>query len=92
MKIAEVIGQVTLSRSHPSLQGATWLVVVPLSQDGLKNSGEGRNEPIVAYDEQSAGVGSMVALSDGAEAAAPFHPRLKPVDAYVAAILDDLKL
>ncbi|HBH51108.1 MAG TPA: carbon dioxide concentrating mechanism protein CcmL, partial [Planctomycetaceae bacterium] len=28
MRIGEVIGKVTLSRVHPSLRGATWLVTV----------------------------------------------------------------
>jgi hypothetical protein len=31
-----------------------------------------------------------VALSEGGEAAQPFRPELKPVDAYNAAILDEL--
>lgn len=92
MRIAEVIGTVTLSRRHPSLSGACWRLVVPLDAAGLKGDPTGRLEPIVAFDEYGAGVGSRVAIADGAEAAAPFHPDVKPVDAYAAAILDRIEI
>ena len=35
MRIGKVIGTVTLSRSHPSLAGASYRMVVPLSLDNL---------------------------------------------------------
>ena len=88
MRIAEVIGSITLSRWHPSLTGAAWRVCVPLNRDGLKGSQAGREEAFVTYDELGAGLGSLVAISEGAEASAPFHPEQKPIDAYNAAILD----
>jgi len=94
MRIAEVIGRCTLSVCHPSLRGAKWLVGVPLAQDGLQNfaagksKDAGRNEPFVIYDDLGAGSGDLIAVSEGAEAAAPFAPNLKPIDAYDAAILD----
>ncbi|MCS6978040.1 MAG: hypothetical protein NZM31_13680 [Gemmatales bacterium] len=31
MRIAEVIGHVTLSKHHPSVEGARWLIAIPLS-------------------------------------------------------------
>jgi hypothetical protein len=34
----------------------------------------------------------LIAISEGAEAAQPFRPELKPVDAYCAAILDSVDL
>ncbi|MFN9372003.1 MAG: EutN/CcmL family microcompartment protein [Planctomycetaceae bacterium] len=92
MRIGEVIGKVTLSRVHPSLRGATWLVTVPLSLPGLKGEESGRGEPIVVYDEWGAGTGSKIAISEGGEAAAPFLPNQKPVDAYNAALLDTVEL
>ncbi len=92
MRIAEVIGTVTLSRSHPSLAGATWRVVVPLNAAALNGDPAGRQEPIVAYDEYGSGLGSRIAIADGAEAAAPFHPDTKPIDAYAAAILDRIDI
>ncbi len=92
MRIGEVIGKVTLSRVHPSLRGATWLVTVPLSLSGLQGEDAGRGEPLVVYDEWGAGVGSKIAISEGGEAAAPFLPNQKAVDAYNAALLDTVEL
>ncbi|MBN1589645.1 MAG: carbon dioxide concentrating mechanism protein CcmL, partial [Pirellulales bacterium] len=40
------------------------------------------------FDELGADVGCRVAISEGREAAMPFYPDVKPVDAYAAAILD----
>ena len=40
------------------------------------------------FDELGAGVGSRIAISEGREAAMPFYPDVKPIDAYNAAILD----
>lgn len=88
MKIMECIGRVTLSRWEPSLAGATWKLAVPLMHSGLKGDAAGRMEPVVIYDELGAGIGSLMAVSDSAEAAAPFHPETKPIDCYNAAILD----
>jgi ethanolamine utilization protein EutN len=92
MRIAEVIGKVTLSQCHPSLDGASWRLGVVLNQDGIQGDENGREEPIVIFDELAATTGSRIALSDGAEAAAPFLPKLVPIDAYNAAILDHVEL
>lgn len=92
MRIAEIIGRVTLSRSHPDLRGATWLLGVPLTMAGLKGDPAGRGEALVLYDERGASEGALIALSEGGEAAAPFVPAVKPVDAYNAAILDHIEL
>ena len=92
MRIAEVIGSVTLSRCHPSLTGASWKLVVPLDQAGLRGDVAGRGEPFAIFDEYGAGEGSRVAVSEGAEASAPFHPEVKPIDGYNAAILDAIEL
>lgn len=92
MRIGEVIGNVTLSRCHPSVRGAIWRIVVPLDQDGLRDRTQGRGEPFVVFDELGSGDGSLVAVSEGAEAAAPFHPDQKPLDAYCAALLDTIDL
>lgn len=92
MRIAEVIGSVTLSRWHPSLTAASWKLVVPLDQHGLRDRATGRGEPFVVFDELGAGEGSLIAVSEGAEAAAPFHPDVKPIDGYNTAILDHLDI
>jgi ethanolamine utilization protein EutN len=88
MRIADVIGTVTLNRAHPSIAGATWKLVVPLSWDSLLGKSGEPAEEVVVFDELGAGLGSRIALSEGREAAMPFHPDVKPIDAYNAAILD----
>jgi ethanolamine utilization protein EutN len=91
MRIAEVIGTVTLSRVHPTLTGARWVVGVPFSLQALqKDAPDG--EDVVMFDSLGAGYGAKVGFSEGAEAAAPFHPQRKPVDAYCACILDNIAI
>lgn len=92
MRIAEVIGTVTLSRVHPSLAGARWLVGVPYSLDALRKRERGDGEDLVMYDHLGAGVGDRVGFSEGGEAAVPFYPEKKPVDAYCACILDQVSV
>ena len=92
MRIAEVIGTVTLSRCHPSLVGARWVIGVPFSLKALKGNRKPDGEDQVIFDNLSAGTGSKIGFTEGAEAAAPFHPEKKPVDAFCACILDSLVL
>jgi ethanolamine utilization protein EutN len=88
MRIAEVIGTVTLSRVHPSMAGARWLIAVPCSLPALATNGPGDGEDLVIYDDLGAGTGSRIGFSEGGEAAAPFLPEKRAVDAYCACILD----
>jgi ethanolamine utilization protein EutN len=90
MRIADVVGTITLNRAHPSLRGASFKLVTPLSWDNLAGHWDERLEEIVAFDELGAGIGSRIAISEGREAAMPFYPQTKPIDAYNAAILDTL--
>lgn len=92
MRIGEVIGTVTLSRCHPSVAAARWKLVYPVSWDDLLGRGADRLDEQVAYDELGAGVGCRIAMSEGREAAMPFHPEVKPIDVYNAAILDTLEV
>jgi microcompartment protein CcmK/EutM len=92
MRIGEVIGTVTLNRAHPSLLGAAFRLAIPLSLADLTSGATPQGESLVVYDELGAGLGSRIAFSEGGEAAQPFLPAVKPVDAYNAAILDDVQL
>jgi ethanolamine utilization protein EutN len=92
MRMGEVIGNVTLSRAHPELQGVQWKVVLPMSLEDLSDRRGGSGESLVVYDALSAGEGEWIAISEGREAAMPFHPDRKPVDAYNAAILDTVEI
>jgi ethanolamine utilization protein EutN len=67
-------------------------LAVPLTLAELTAASEGAGEALVVYDDRGAGHGSRIAISEGGEAAQPFHPELKPVDAYNAAILDSISL
>jgi microcompartment protein CcmK/EutM len=92
MRVGEVIGKVTLSKCNPTVLGGTWLVVVPLNHAGLKGDPQGRDEAIVVYDELGASPGVQIGFSEGGEAANPFAPNYKPLDAYNACILDTIEV
>jgi microcompartment protein CcmK/EutM len=92
MRIAKVIGTVTLSRCHPSFEGATLKMVVPMSLDQLTGEAELSPDFLVAWDQLAAGIGDTIALSEGPEASVPFRPDIKPVGAYNSAILDHLEV
>ncbi len=92
MRIADVIGTVTLNRWHPSLAGARYKLIVPLSLADLLGEGKEPAGEIAVYDELGAGVGSRIAISESREAAMPFYPEVKPIDAYNAAILDHVRV
>src|SRR6266496_3492387 len=91
MRIASVIGTVTLSRAHPSLKGWRLVIGVPYSLGALRNE-KPDGEDVIILDQLGAGYESRIGFSEGAEAAMPFLPERKPVDAYCACILDKLIL
>lgn len=92
MRIAEVIGTVTLSRVHPTLAGLRYIIGVPYSLQALKAGAAPDGEDLVIVDQLGAGVGNQVGVSEGGEAAMPFMPDRKPVDAYGACILDTVSV
>jgi ethanolamine utilization protein EutN len=92
MRLGKIIGNVTLSRMHPSMTGASYRLVTPLSLGQLQNETTREAEPFVLYDEIGSTTGDIVAISEGGEAAQPFKPNYKPVDAYNAAIIDQLNM
>jgi ethanolamine utilization protein EutN len=90
LKVFQVIGKVTLSRCHPSFQGAKLLAAEPEGLSTLGGSTPESPDLLVVWDDRGAGAGDRIAVSDGAEAAQAFRPELKPVDAYSSAILDEV--
>lgn len=92
MRIAKILGTVTLNRSLPEFAGASLRLAIPMSLANLTGDETPEAEELVLWDELGSGVGDLVALSEGGEAAQPFRPLNKPVDAYNAAILDDIDL
>jgi microcompartment protein CcmK/EutM len=91
MRIAKVVGTVTLNRCHPSFAGARLRLAVPLSLAEVKGQ-QSQADEMVVWDENGAGLGNLIAVSEGAEATQPFRPDLKPVDAYASAILDEINI
>jgi microcompartment protein CcmK/EutM len=92
MRIAKVIGTVTLNSQHPQMRGARYKVVVPQTLENLSGSDSTAEEELTAYDDLGADVGCLVAISEGREAAMPFHPEPKAIDAYIGAILDSVEV
>ena len=92
MRIAKIIGNVTLSRCDPGLVGCRLLIGVPYSLAALKNNTEPDGEDVVMYDDLGAGTGQQIAFSESSQAAAPFFPNRKPIDAYCACILDSVTI
>lgn len=92
MRIARVIGNMQLNHCHSSFEGASLRLVVPLELEELDDGTSDQAEFLVAWDEFNAGLGSLVAVSEGPEASQPFRPDLKPVDTYIAAILDSVEI
>ena len=92
MRIAQIVGTVTLNQMHPSFKGATLKLALPLSLSNLTGRTEPEYDPVVVWDELGVGIGDKIALAEGPEASQPFRPEIKPVDAYNAAILDRIEL
>jgi microcompartment protein CcmK/EutM len=94
VRVAQVIGRVTLNVQDPSFKGGRWLMCNPLDT-GDFNSACDRQPPLstqfslVAYDNLGAGEGDIVGIVEGAEATAPFDFAI-PIDAITVAIFDTL--
>ena len=92
MRIAEVVGRVTLASAHPSLKPGAWIIVRPMTKAALIEGAATRGEELVVFDPLGARPGDLIGLSEGREAANPFGKVKTPIDAYCACILDDLHL
>jgi microcompartment protein CcmK/EutM len=88
MRIAEVIGRVTLSRLHPGLRGGRFLIARPMPLEALMERSPNRGEELVVYDNLGSGPGTLIGVSEGPEAANPFGTNKAPVDAYCACLID----
>jgi microcompartment protein CcmK/EutM len=92
MRIAKVIGNVVLSRSHPSYDGANLKLAVPYTFDNLDETSDEEADTVVVWDQLGTNSDTLIAMAEGPEAAQPFRPEIKPVDAYAASILDSIDL
>ena len=86
-----VRGTVVLSAALPEFQGIRLLVVEPVTAENLsKNDGGGGGRVLIVADHLGPGIGQMIAFTEGSEAANPYWPKLVPVDAYCALIVNNL--
>ena len=97
MRIARVTGTVTINQRDEHLPDGKYLICEVLDRFALAGLNENapRKTPIdsclVAYDEIGAGEGCLIAVAESAEASAPFRPNKAPIDAYCAAILNEVE-
>lgn len=98
MRIARVIGTVTLSRKLPDLKPGRYVIADAFDADALRAHAADPSvsarrkspmpESLVVFDDLGVGVNQLIAVSEGREATMPFYPEKVPIDAYCAAILD----
>ena len=97
MRIGRVIGSVTLNRKLASMPAGRLLMVDALDAQalaGVEKQSPRKNpmgESLVVFDELGAGVGQLIAISEGREACSPFWPKHVPLDAYCAALIDTIQ-
>lgn len=92
MRVAQIVGTVTLSKPHETFVGSRLRLAIPYTFEELADGVDPKGEALVVWDELGAGIGSMILVAEGPEASQPFRPHDKAVDAYCAALLDDLTL
>jgi ethanolamine utilization protein EutN len=90
MRIAKVIGKVTLGRLLPDLVPGSFLVVRPCGRRALAGKGQPSDEDLVMYDNLGAREDDLTGMVEGREATQPFRPKRVPYDAYNACILDSV--
>ncbi len=88
MQIARVVGTVVSTHKHRKLEGATLLLVQPLTLDGKP-----RGTAILAVDAVGAGVHEKVLIVvEGRAAGEALGRKAAPVDTAVVGIIDEVDL
>ena len=90
MRIARVIGKVTMNSQMPQVKPGSYLIVRTFNRGTLAGKNEGNDETLVLYDNLGAREGDLVGLVEGREATAPFYPEKVPYDSYNACLLDSV--
>ena len=92
MRLGTVIGRITLSQTEPVYEGASLLIVQPLSRAqfaGAPTVPLAKGSSLIVFDQLGAGQGNIIGFTEGAEATQPFTGDA-PVDAYNACIIDQI--
>ena len=90
MRIARVIGKVTLVRKLDELPAGSYLLVRTLNRGSLAGKNDGNDDTEIVYDSLGAREGDLLGMVEGTEAAAPFYPTKVPFNAYSACILENI--
>jgi ethanolamine utilization protein EutN len=85
MQLGRVIGTVVATQKYEGLEGAKFLLVLPLDH-AMKATGD----PLVAVDTVRAGRSDLVYLVSSREAALALEPWFVPVDSAIVGIVDDV--
>ena len=93
MRIGKVIGRLTLNSAYETLVGGRFMIVAVQDRFALAGKPGKTNETVVVYDNLGASEGDVIAFTESREATMPFYPEKRvPIDAYNAAILDEVKI
>lgn len=98
MRLAWVTGKVTMTRRLAELKPGSWLICEAVDAEGLSDMTrqQPRRKPmpesLVVFDQLGAGVGDLIAFSEGAEATQPLRPDRVPIDAISTAIIDSVRI
>jgi ethanolamine utilization protein EutN len=90
MRIARVIGKITLNKKLTEVQPGSYLIVRTCNRGTLAGKNRGNDEELVMFDNLGAREGDLTGLVEGAEASVPFKPLKVPYDAYNACIIDEI--
>ena len=89
MRMGTVIGRVTLSVRAQALHRRAAAAHAAVEDGHLRRRGEARSRPSSFTTNSARASASSIAISEGREAACPF-PKPTPVDAYCAALVDEI--
>jgi len=92
VKLARTIGTLTLSRSHPTLQGAKFRCVEIVDDINRIDAESLGGDTVIAWDLCGSGLGDLVGLAEGPESTQPFYPDVKPLDASIVALIDEVSI
>ena len=90
MRIARVIGKITLNKKLAEVQPGSYLIVRTCNRGTLAGKNRGNDEELVMFDNLGSREGDLTGLVEGAEASVPFKPLKVPYDAYNACIIDTI--
>ncbi len=93
MRIGIVKGRLTLNPIYDTLVGGRFLMVCVQDRFALAGQAPKTSEVVVVYDDLGASDGDTIAFTESREATMPFYPeKIVPLDAYNAAILDQVTI